>query len=333
MTDFSEERHEFWVYGENYLDDNCHYLKLENVKYYPRIDIKINKKSTEGELQRYDLIFYHGVFEDFLIEYFYTHKTLLKKLILYFWGGDKEALPYNWRERKRKKYVVENSAAVVTLIPQDYLDLKEQYHIRGKNFCARYNDIKIFDMITEISNMPKTAQGVINIQVGNSATTTNNHLEVLSLLSKFKDENIRIYIPLSYGEQSYAEEVIRYGKDVFGDKCIPIQQYMSFEEYYKLNHKMHIGIFNMKRQQAMGNINALMQFGCKIYLKKDFLLWDFFAKDLGCAVGEIGEISNMDFKKFIEFPEKDKLYNKMQCRESFSCEESMKEWKAIFDSI
>lgn len=333
MTNFSEERHEFWVFGENYLYDNCSYLKLENVKYYPRIDIKINKRSTEGELNRYDLIIYHGVFDEILIEYFYTHKSLLKKLILYFWGGDKESLPTNWKKRKEKKYVIENSAAVVTIISQDYLDLKKQYRIRGKNFCAKYYNNKLFETVENISNTSQIDVDTINIQVGNSATITNDHLNVLKLLSKFRVENIKVYVPLSYGERMYAEQVIKYGKEVFGDKFVPIRQLMPMEEYHKFLRKMHVGIFNMKRQQALGNINALMMFGCKIYFNKDSLLWDFYGRDMGCVIGEIGEIYKMDFKSFIELSEKDKAFNKIQCRETFGREESIKDWKNIFESF
>ena len=50
----------------------------------------------------------------------------------------------------------------------------------------------------------------IIIQVGNSATNTNNHIDVLKTLEKYKCENIKIFLPLAYGEQEYAEEVIAY---------------------------------------------------------------------------------------------------------------------------
>ncbi len=38
--------------------------------------------------------------------------------------------------------------------------------------------------------------------MGNSANPTNNHIEVLNKLLKFKDEDIEIIAPLSYGEKS-----------------------------------------------------------------------------------------------------------------------------------
>ena len=42
MKKFQEE-HFFWVFGEELLDEQAEYLNSENVKYYPRIDIKMNK--------------------------------------------------------------------------------------------------------------------------------------------------------------------------------------------------------------------------------------------------------------------------------------------------
>ena len=43
----------------------------------------------------------------------------------------------------------------------------------------------------------------INIQIGHPSTQVLNHIEVLEDLYKFRDENIRIYIPLSYGDEEY----------------------------------------------------------------------------------------------------------------------------------
>lgn len=331
MKNFQEE-HFFWIFGEYFPNDDTEYLKSENVKYYPRIDIKMNKRSTEHELQQYDLIVYHGVFDDPIIEYFYTHKRSLKKLALYFWGGDKESIN-EWK--KEKRYVVKNAAAIVTIIPQDYWDLKKYFKLKGKYFCASCSDGNTtFDVVDKVADLDKKDNDtIINIQVGNSATKTNNHINILKKISKFKDENIKVYVPLSYGDMDYAEKVITYGRELLGDKFIPVQQFMPFEEYCRFMRKMNIGIFDMKRQQAMGNIIVLMYIGCKMYFNTESMLWDFFTKDLGCNISDIAQICKMNIKEFVEFSEKDMLFNRARVCEKFSVEETIRAWKRVYDSF
>ena len=329
MEKFQEE-HLFWVFGEYFPDNQVGYLKEENVKYYPRIDIKMNKRSTEHELQQYDVIVFHGVFEDSIIEYFYENKKFLNKLVLYFWGGDKEFIN-NWK--KEKKYIVKNAAAIVTIIPQDYWDLKKYLKLKGKYFCARYNGEPTLKVMDKTVDIAEKDGAVINIQLGNSATETNNHLNILKTISKYKDENIKVYVPLSYGDMDYAKKVIMYGKEILGEKFIPIQQFMLYEEYCRFMSKMDVGIFDMKRQQAMGNIVALLQAGCKLYFNSESLLWDFFAKDLGCIVSDISQIYGMSINEFAQFTQKDILFNRARIRDKFSEDESIRAWKKIYDSF
>jgi 4-alpha-L-fucosyltransferase (Fuc4NAc transferase). len=333
MKNIPEHEHMFWVYGERYLNDQCSYLKVDNVKYFPKLEIKLNKKTTEKEFENYDLIVYHGVFENYIIEYFYTHKDLLDKLILYFWGGDKEKLPENTYERKAKKFVVRNSLAVVTIILQDYFDLGKKYRLKGKHFCAKYYNEYEVELINKMINVPHLHRETINIQLGNSATVTNNHLDILNTLSKFKENDIQIYVPLSYGAAEYTQQVITYGKEIFGDKFIPFTKFMPVGEYYNFLNKMDIAIFDMKRQQALGNIHALMRMGCKIYFNKNSILWDFFVNGLGCIVADVNEISEIGIEEFATFSEKDREYNRIRIYEAFSKEKSVVEWKKIFDSL
>ncbi len=53
--------------------------------------------------------------------------------------------------------------------------------------------------------------------MGNSADPANEHIEALAQLEKFKESNIKIYVPLSYGNQAYAEQVIEYGKTILSN--------------------------------------------------------------------------------------------------------------------
>lgn len=332
MGNITENDHIFWVFGETYLDFQNAYLRFENVKYYPRIEIKMNKENIDNELQTFDLIIYHGVFDRYLIDFFSRHKAILRKLVLYFWGGDKEE-PQKWEDRVRKKFVIRNAAAIVTIIPQDFQDLKKKYHPKGKHFCAKYNIDHAFGIADRILKLPVKRENTINIQVGNSATETNNHLALFDILGKYRSDRIKIYAPLSYGNMDYADRVIECGKEIFGDKFVPIQKMMSLEEYYLHLNKMDVGVFAMKRQQALGNINTMMKFGCKIFLCRESLLWEYYAQNLECTISDIKEIPQMTIKEFARFSEDEKIHNRKQIQLNNRTESTIESWRYIFNSI
>jgi hypothetical protein len=101
---------------------------------------------------------------------------------------------------------------------------------------------------------------------------------VFKKLKQYKDENIKIFVPLSYGNQQYAEEVIAKGQEIFGNKFIPFIDFMPFEAYLEFLSDIDIAVFAHKRQQAMGNTITLLGLGKKVYLDSKTVQFDFFKK-------------------------------------------------------
>lgn len=330
MNENSKNMQNFWVYGEREsFVSQYECLKDENVKYYPRIEIKLNKDTTEKELQMYDIIVYHGLFDNNILEFFRNKKKLLKKLVLYFWGGDIPLV----EKKITKKYIVRNAAAIVTIIPQDYEDIMRIYHPKGSHFNATYF-LNPDMIINKMADQNRKDKKCINIQIGNSATLENNHIHILNLLSKYKNNNIKIYVPLSYGDFDYADRVIKYGKSIFEDKLIPMQEFMPLEEYYTFLSKMDVAIFDMKRQQALGNICALMLFGCKLYFHMEGKLWKYFTKELDAFIISTSVITNMSIDQFAKFSDKEKEHNsEIVLKKFFNVEESIRAWEQIFASF
>ena len=85
---------------------------------------------------------------------------------------------------------------------------------------------------------------------------------------KFKNEDIQIYVPLSYGDKDYAKKVIDYGKSLFGDKFIGITEFIPYNEYICFLKNIDIAVFNHQRQQAMGNTINLLAMGKKVYFRE-----------------------------------------------------------------
>ena len=154
----------------------------------------------------------------------------------------------------------------------DYKLAQKWYGAKGKyHECFMYPS----NLYKEYNIKPKE-HNTTNIQVGNSADPTNNHLEVFEKLEKYKDEDIRVIVPLSQGNKEYAKEVIKKGKSIFGTKFEALTDFMPFEKYLQQLSEIDIAIFNHNRQQAMGNTITLLGLGKKVYLNPKTVQWEFF---------------------------------------------------------
>jgi hypothetical protein len=163
---------------------------------------------------------------------------------------------------------------LATYIKGDYELAQQWYGASGKyHECFMYPS-----NLYQEYNIKQKKHTTINILVGNSADPTNNHLKIFDKLVKYKDEDISIYVPLSYGNQEHAKEVISKGKTMFGDKFIPLTELMPFEKYFEFLGEVDIAIFAHKRQQAFGNTVTLLGLDKKVFLDSSTVQWDFFNK-------------------------------------------------------
>lgn len=123
-----------------------------------------------------------------------------------------------------------------------------------------------------------------NIIVGNSNTIECNYLDVICELEKRKDKFNKAYFVLSYGKNdSHKKEVITKGKKNLVEKFHPLTDFMPREKYIKMLQSCSVGIFNHYRQQAMGNIIALLYMGARVYLSEKNPAYHYFLRK-GIAV-------------------------------------------------
>jgi len=122
-----------------------------------------------------------------------------------------------------------------------------------------------------------------NILIGNSATPTNNHLEIFKLLAAQDLAERKLIVPLSYGLPEYRDAVIEKGRAAFGDRFVPICDYMPLPEYNNLIAQCSVAIMNHRRQQALGNIGAMLHRGAKVFLDEGGPVYSFF-KERGAHV-------------------------------------------------
>jgi hypothetical protein len=178
----------------------------------------------------------------------------------------------------------------------------------------KINDYELFDRIANNKNNKKE----IVIQIGNSGNCTNNHISVLKKLTKYSGAyNFKIIAPLSYGDKAYIEEVIKEGKNLFGDQFQPVTEHIPLSEYYNILNMVDVAIMNHHRQEGAGNIITLLYLGKKVYLNKEITTYNTF-KEWGLKVYNIESILESDFHEFYNISESVKELNKKIIKEKFN---------------
>lgn len=315
---FDISEHFFLLVGgqnkkEFYIEDDSYIKTISNKKDFLKYFIEFNKKMYKA-----DKIIIHGLSQPYNIYYLFLNPWLLKKCYWAMWGGD-----FYFPEKQSwiKKQVIKKMGHFITYIKGDYESAQKWYGAKGEyHECFMYpsNLYKKYDI------KPKK-HTTINIQLGNSADPSNNHIDILKQLVKYKDENIQLFIPLSYGNEEYAKEVIAYGKEFFGSKFIPLTDFIPFEKYLQFLGEIDIAIFAHKRQQAMGNIITLLGLGKKVYMRNDITPWQLF-KDIGVKVFDVENIE-IDL-----ITEEERLDNQKKIKEYFSEENYHKQLENLFES-
>lgn len=316
--EFEKEKNEFYMIGDNIkypYQRDTHTVQHCGFLYYLLLI---------RSMYSADKIILHGLFSFQIILILALNPKLLKKSYWVIWGGDlytfmfpKKGLKYKLKEVLRS-FVIKRLGFLLTYVKGD-VDLARKHYSAGGQYLETIGYLSnVIPSNILVSNNKKN----INILVGNSADPSNNHFDALDKLAKFKNENIQIYAPLSYGNKEYAKKVIDNGSSLFGDKFIGITEFMPYSEYMYFLKDIDIAIFNHKRQQAMGNTINLLAMGKKVYLREGTTQKEFF-NDLAVQTFNIDNIDisiNFSGKKNTQILEK-----------YFSRQNLAKQWKRILE--
>lgn len=157
----------------------------------------------------------------------------------------------------------------------------------------KYLEIGYFSIFQYLAGQPdiRIIPTAENILVGNSNSSENNHLDIFQAIKEV-DFHGQVFVPLSYGDdQKYKSFVIRKGTEFLKEKFNPLLNFMNRAEYLELLSGCSTAIFYHYRQQAMGNIIALLYMGVRVYLSYNNPVFHYL-KRIGIKV--------FDFDK--EFP-------------------------------
>ncbi len=260
-----------------------------------------------------------------IIEVLFFQPWLLSKCHWVIWGADLydyKLAERNWQWKLKEFFrrpVIKRMGHIVTYIEGDVELARKWYGATGRYLeCIMYTS-NVYNHL-EVRVEPHST---INIQIGNSADPTNNHLEILEKLTPFKDQDIAIYAPLSYGSAEYAQKVIAAGMSIFGDKFKPLTDFIPFDQYLEFLGKVDIAIFNHKRQQAMGNTITLLGMGKKVYIRNDVTQWSHF-KEQGLTIYSVDQL-NLSQPSEVEIDCNSKII-----KEKYSIKQLLLQWERIF---
>ncbi len=332
---------------KNQFDVDNHYYLTPYKEVYEELKNLTNRVSIvcEDKPKSAKIINKYSKFCDYFIIHSMTeiHNAIfikrknLKKIVWRTWGHDvkyvrndsgflknfiKSLLELKWKKMVKSFYGVGIANSV------DVIALKEVF---GTLNCFRLSYISK-EMQLEAKNESNSYgkdKGCINILLGHSGHAVNNHIKILKTLSKYFQNNIKIYLILSYGNPDYIKKVEHEVKQFYNNKCIIIKEFLPCGEYVKLLSKIDVAILPGKSSYALGNISTLLKLNKKIYLSKDGIIAKAFIND-SLHFSFVEDIEKMQFSDFIKPVDNSKIKSSMK---PITYEQSVELWKNLFNKI
>ena len=307
-------------------------------------DIRLIGKELHAD--RYDYIVAHSLLLPVAFKiYLATHRSALKKLVWIEWGADL----YLWKPKtkgikafvrtKMEQKIRTKLSDVVCIFPPDCELYKKTFaksraDVYYAPYCSCVDKLDGKEYVVQ-SHLEQTKKNeeTVYIQVGHSAAPALNHIEALDALKKFADEDIKIFLPLNYGDMEYADRVADHARSLFGDKAIILREMMSRDEYFALLERIDIAIFNTYRQIALGNIGVMVFRNVKLYMPQESVMYSYFEEN-GAPICTLESLKDISFDEFSTavYPADVEAFREY-LRAYHSVNEKMRSWEKIYNSL
>jgi len=285
-----------------------------------------------------DKVILHG-FGAILPWYFPLYYVGIKKSSWVIWGWDL----YHYKVKEKnpilkimwwlRDILLNEIPEIIRYIREEFILAKEAYNINPDYKFAFYPNPLNFEMLDRAKDNKGNSNNKINkkirILVGNSASPTNNHIDIFEKLCRFKKKDIKLIVPLSYGNMKYAEKVKKVGEDFFGEKFIPLNKKLSPEKYSEVLSSVDVCVMNHNRQQGMGNIKALLYLGKKVYIRYGYPHQKFLSNN-NIKVFNTDDILKESFEEVVHMDSRIRIKNTERIKKIFSEKSCFDSWKKIF---
>lgn len=169
------------------------------------------------------------------------------------------------------------------------------------------------------------------VMIGNSATPTNNHLDIFEDLSHVLQE-AEIILPLNYGDTSYKKHISKVAKEKFGDRAMILNDFISTKDFDKELLKCRNLIIGSNRQQAVGTIITALYLGLNVFLYKNSFNYDFF-KTMGFYVYSIEDLIAQPQLLQSQLQDEQILENREKINQCWSIEKNVNSITNLLQSI
>lgn len=330
---FSDVSQTFFLYGapKDYLKQ-----APNNVKPFSRSRFH----SFIEEANDANLIVFDSLFSPLIPVLFSRVPEVVQKGVWRPWGGDLYAhqhwgdSPQSRLEMAFRRQFIVQLYGIVSPLRGDYEMVRTWYRTRAKYIDAAPHIFSFEKGDLDHCIAEKRRKDSVAIQLGNSASPSNEHHEMFEWFIQHNSEDFRLYVPLSYGsgDRNYIDNVISHGTELFGDQFIPMNRFMSQEAYNRHLASVDVLVFNHRRQQGFGNIAISLYVGTKVFLRCDVTTWPYLTEKLECCVFDTKTLPALSFDALVEMPDSARKQNRQKAAVLFDRDRQRAMWQRLYDA-
>lgn len=216
-----------------------------------------------------------------------------------------------------------------TSMKEDFDYFREYYPFKHLKFFE--TAFSTIDQYLAGNNNLRISDNANNVLIGNSNTLQSNYLDAITLIAEKREFINKVYIVLSYGpNEKYKSKVIKTGEKLLGPNFYPLLHFMPRKQYIEILKSCSVGIFYHYRQQAMGNIIAMLYMGARVYLSEKNPAYHYFIRK-GVVINSIEH----DFAKFqtSKLANKESEINRKQLDLIFSKEKVLNDLSILTEAL